>query len=128
MLRKVYVYSLFTKEVNASFSPTALVFCINKSLYSFTIIYIYTSHTEDHLLLSLFNISWFPCLPAWSNITSPPTALSMITIVGLMPETTYEIKMSAINGKGEGESSRARTFKTEPVRKYRPRRSSPCSQ
>uniref|UniRef100_A0A7N6A211 Neural cell adhesion molecule 1a n=1 Tax=Anabas testudineus TaxID=64144 RepID=A0A7N6A211_ANATE len=39
-----------------------------------------------------------------------------ITIVGLKPETTYEVKMSAINGKGEGESSMASTFKTEPVR------------
>ncbi|XP_041863968.1 neural cell adhesion molecule 1a isoform X15 [Melanotaenia boesemani] len=39
-----------------------------------------------------------------------------ITIVGLKPETTYEVKMSAINGKGEGESSLASTFKTEPVR------------
>ncbi|XP_062262057.1 neural cell adhesion molecule 1a isoform X2 [Platichthys flesus] len=41
---------------------------------------------------------------------------SRITIVGLKPETTYELKMSAINGKGEGESSEAKTFKTEPVR------------
>ncbi|XP_056910110.1 neural cell adhesion molecule 1a isoform X8 [Takifugu flavidus] len=36
-------------------------------------------------------------------------------IVGLKPETTYEVKMSAINGKGEGESGEATTFKTEPV-------------
>ncbi|KAM6969924.1 neural cell adhesion molecule 1a isoform 3-T3 [Aplochiton taeniatus] len=42
--------------------------------------------------------------------------LSMITIVGLKPETTYEVRMSAINGKGEGESSQTSTFKTEPVR------------
>ncbi|XP_074527905.1 neural cell adhesion molecule 1a isoform X4 [Halichoeres trimaculatus] len=42
--------------------------------------------------------------------------LSMITIVGLKPETNYEIKMSAINGKGEGESSLAYPFTTEPVR------------
>ncbi|XP_047235178.1 neural cell adhesion molecule 1a isoform X20 [Girardinichthys multiradiatus] len=41
--------------------------------------------------------------------------MTRITIVGLKPETTYEVKMSAINGKGEGESSRASTFKTEPV-------------
>ncbi|KPP79835.1 hypothetical protein Z043_100555, partial [Scleropages formosus] len=38
-----------------------------------------------------------------------------ITIVGLKPETNYEVKMSAINGKGEGESSLAQSFKTEPV-------------
>ncbi|XP_028450616.1 neural cell adhesion molecule 1a isoform X8 [Perca flavescens] len=42
--------------------------------------------------------------------------MTTITIVGLKPETTYEVKMSAINGKGEGESSPASTFKTEPVR------------
>ncbi|XP_075957602.1 neural cell adhesion molecule 1a [Anarhichas minor] len=42
--------------------------------------------------------------------------MTAITIVGLKPETTYEVKMSAINGKGEGESSLPSTFKTEPVR------------
>ncbi|XP_031663381.1 neural cell adhesion molecule 1 isoform X10 [Oncorhynchus kisutch] len=41
--------------------------------------------------------------------------LSMITIVGLKPETFYEVKMSAINGKGEGESCTPLNFKTEPV-------------
>nr|XP_046267058.1 neural cell adhesion molecule 1a isoform X9 [Scatophagus argus] len=41
--------------------------------------------------------------------------LTKITIVDLKPETIYEVRMSAINGKGEGESSQARTFKTEPV-------------
>ncbi|XP_047185344.1 neural cell adhesion molecule 1a isoform X8 [Scophthalmus maximus] len=43
-------------------------------------------------------------------------ATSRITIAGLKPETTYEVKMSAINGKGESESCPASTFKTEPVR------------
>ncbi|KAG7471348.1 hypothetical protein MATL_G00123640 [Megalops atlanticus] len=42
--------------------------------------------------------------------------LSQITITGLKPETHYEVKMSAINGKGEGESSTPHVFKTEPVR------------
>eukprot|EP00063_Salmo_salar_P078184 XP_014053019.1 PREDICTED: neural cell adhesion molecule 1-like isoform X9 [Salmo salar] len=46
--------------------------------------------------------------------------LSMITIVGLKPETFYEVKMSAINGKGEGESSTPLNFKTEPVREPSP--------
>ncbi|KAM9847271.1 neural cell adhesion molecule 1a [Aulostomus maculatus] len=41
--------------------------------------------------------------------------LNSITIIGLKPETTYEVKMCAINGKGRGESSEIRTFKTEPV-------------
>ncbi|KAK6285157.1 hypothetical protein J4Q44_G00390180 [Coregonus suidteri] len=44
-------------------------------------------------------------------------ALSEVTITGLKPETNYEVKMSAINGKGEGETSPALVFKTEPVRK-----------
>uniref|UniRef100_A0A3P9A468 Neural cell adhesion molecule 1 n=1 Tax=Esox lucius TaxID=8010 RepID=A0A3P9A468_ESOLU len=41
--------------------------------------------------------------------------LSSITIMGLKPETSYEVKMSAINGKGEGESSPLQNFKTGPV-------------
>uniref|UniRef100_A0A8C7J241 Neural cell adhesion molecule 1 n=1 Tax=Oncorhynchus kisutch TaxID=8019 RepID=A0A8C7J241_ONCKI len=44
----------------------------------------------------------------------------MITIVGLKPETFYEVKMSAINGKGEGESCTPLNFKTEPVREPSP--------
>ncbi|XP_016896973.1 neural cell adhesion molecule 1a [Cynoglossus semilaevis] len=42
--------------------------------------------------------------------------MTKITIAGLKPETAYEVKISAINGKGEGESSAASTFKTKPVR------------
>ncbi|XP_017275366.1 neural cell adhesion molecule 1a isoform X10 [Kryptolebias marmoratus] len=41
--------------------------------------------------------------------------MTRITITGLKPETAYEVKMSAINGKGEGESTLARPFKTKPV-------------
>uniref|UniRef100_A0A4W5LJM9 Neural cell adhesion molecule 1b n=1 Tax=Hucho hucho TaxID=62062 RepID=A0A4W5LJM9_9TELE len=47
-------------------------------------------------------------------------ALSEVTITGLKPETNYEVKMSAINGKGEGETSPAVVFKTEPVREPEP--------
>ncbi|XP_026051923.1 neural cell adhesion molecule 1-like isoform X16 [Carassius auratus] len=46
--------------------------------------------------------------------------LSSITIGGLKPETTYEVKMSAINGKGAGESSPPESFKTQPVREPTP--------
>uniref|UniRef100_A0A667XNT8 Neural cell adhesion molecule 1b n=1 Tax=Myripristis murdjan TaxID=586833 RepID=A0A667XNT8_9TELE len=45
---------------------------------------------------------------------------SEVTITHLKPETIYEVKMSAINGKGEGESSPAAFFRTEPVRKPNP--------
>uniref|UniRef100_A0A8C6USZ5 Neural cell adhesion molecule 1a n=1 Tax=Neogobius melanostomus TaxID=47308 RepID=A0A8C6USZ5_9GOBI len=41
--------------------------------------------------------------------------LTKITITGLKPETSYEVRMSAINGKGEGESSEAVSFRTEPT-------------
>ncbi|XP_036444756.1 neural cell adhesion molecule 1a isoform X3 [Colossoma macropomum] len=46
--------------------------------------------------------------------------LNLITIVGLKPETKYEVKMSAINGKGEGDSCPPETFKTQPVREPNP--------
>ncbi|XP_061829145.1 neural cell adhesion molecule 1b isoform X2 [Nerophis lumbriciformis] len=42
--------------------------------------------------------------------------ISEVTITYLKPETDYEVKMSAINGKGEGESCPAESFKTLPVR------------
>ncbi|XP_061659315.1 neural cell adhesion molecule 1a isoform X1 [Syngnathoides biaculeatus] len=42
--------------------------------------------------------------------------LMSITIHNLIPNTNYEVKMSAINGKGEGESSAAVKFKTGPIR------------
>ncbi|XP_066502219.1 neural cell adhesion molecule 1a isoform X2 [Hoplias malabaricus] len=41
--------------------------------------------------------------------------LNLITIVELKPETKYEVKLSAINGKGEGDSCPPETFKTQPV-------------
>ncbi|NXR06220.1 NCAM1 protein, partial [Semnornis frantzii] len=40
----------------------------------------------------------------------------MITITGLKPETTYSVRLSAVNGKGVGELSLASDFKTQPVR------------
>uniref|UniRef100_A0A8C9QRN6 Neural cell adhesion molecule 1 n=1 Tax=Spermophilus dauricus TaxID=99837 RepID=A0A8C9QRN6_SPEDA len=39
-----------------------------------------------------------------------------VTIVGLKPETTYEVRLAALNGKGLGEISAASGFKTQPVR------------
>ncbi|KAM9781553.1 neural cell adhesion molecule 1a isoform X2 [Syngnathus typhle] len=41
--------------------------------------------------------------------------LTEFTIGGLTPDTNYEVKMSAINGKGEGESSAVVKFKTGPI-------------
>ncbi|XP_041090749.1 neural cell adhesion molecule 1-like isoform X11 [Polyodon spathula] len=42
-------------------------------------------------------------------------AENLITITGLRPDSRYELRMSAINGKGQGESSESTIFKTEPV-------------
>lgn len=43
-----------------------------------------------------------------------------MTITGLKPETTYAVRLSAVNGKGVGELSLPAEFKTQPVRKYSP--------
>lgn len=48
-----------------------------------------------------------------------------MTITGLKPETTYAVRLSAVNGKGVGELSLPAEFKTQPVRKYSPARSAP---
>uniref|UniRef100_A0A3Q0RZB7 Neural cell adhesion molecule 1a n=1 Tax=Amphilophus citrinellus TaxID=61819 RepID=A0A3Q0RZB7_AMPCI len=56
-----------------------------------------------------YRVEWRMPGKEWTDMTK-------ITITDLKPETTYEVRMSAINGKGEGESSQASTFKTEPVR------------
>ncbi|XP_048836883.1 neural cell adhesion molecule 1b isoform X6 [Brienomyrus brachyistius] len=40
---------------------------------------------------------------------------SVLTISGLKPDTNYEVKMYAVNGKGEGDSSQLLTFVTKPV-------------
>ncbi|XP_054947515.1 neural cell adhesion molecule 1 isoform X3 [Physeter macrocephalus] len=39
----------------------------------------------------------------------------IVTIVGLKPETTYAVRLAALNGKGLGEISTASEFKTQPV-------------
>ncbi|NXQ35537.1 NCAM1 protein, partial [Alaudala cheleensis] len=40
----------------------------------------------------------------------------LVTIMGLKPETTYAVRLSAVNGKGVGELSLPAEFKTQPVR------------
>ncbi|NXY23391.1 NCAM1 protein, partial [Atrichornis clamosus] len=40
----------------------------------------------------------------------------VVTITGLRPETTYAVRLSAVNGKGVGEISLPSEFKTQPVR------------
>lgn len=43
--------------------------------------------------------------------------LAMVVLNNLEPNTTYEIKVAAVNGKGQGEYSKTETFQTLPVRK-----------
>ncbi|XP_077915108.1 neural cell adhesion molecule 1 isoform X17 [Halichoerus grypus] len=45
----------------------------------------------------------------------------IVTIVGLKPETTYAVRLAALNGKGLGEISTASEFKTQPVHSSLPR-------
>ncbi|XP_022616550.1 neural cell adhesion molecule 1-like isoform X5 [Seriola dumerili] len=64
-----------------------------------------------------YRVEW--CLPGqeWTGKDVDAVGgLNKVTIDGLKPETNYEVKISAINGKGISESSSAKTFKTEPVR------------
>ncbi|XP_014192193.1 neural cell adhesion molecule 1b isoform X17 [Haplochromis burtoni] len=42
-------------------------------------------------------------------------SIGEVTVTGLKPDTSYEVKLSAVNGKGEGESCNAAFLKTEPV-------------
>ncbi|XP_063059188.1 neural cell adhesion molecule 1-like [Engraulis encrasicolus] len=48
------------------------------------------------------------------------SGLNQITIQGLKPDTVYELRLTAINGKGAGESSPVETFKTQTVREPNP--------
>ncbi|XP_018079830.1 neural cell adhesion molecule 1-B isoform X13 [Xenopus laevis] len=44
------------------------------------------------------------------------SAESIITVTGLKPETSYMVKLSAVNGKGLGDSTPSQDFTTQPVR------------
>ncbi|XP_075888258.1 neural cell adhesion molecule 1a isoform X4 [Nelusetta ayraudi] len=65
-----------------------------------------------------YKVEWrLPSSPDWTSAEyKPGDADAKLTIGGLKPETVYEVKMSAINGKGQGDSSPSTPFKTEPVR------------
>lgn len=43
-------------------------------------------------------------------------SLAMVVLSNLEPNTTYEIKVAAVNGKGQGEYSKIEIFQTLPVR------------
>lgn len=42
-----------------------------------------------------------------------------VVLTGLEPNTTYEVRVAAVNGKGQGEFSHAETFQTLPIREFR---------
>ncbi|XP_018082336.1 neural cell adhesion molecule 1-A isoform X5 [Xenopus laevis] len=47
-------------------------------------------------------------------------AESIITVMGLKPETSYTVKLSAMNGKGLGDSTPSQEFTTQPVHISKP--------
>ncbi|XP_029428022.1 neural cell adhesion molecule 1 isoform X3 [Rhinatrema bivittatum] len=49
------------------------------------------------------------------SFESTSTGTITITIMGLKPETSYVVRLSAINGKGLGELSSVSEFRTQPV-------------
>lgn len=40
-----------------------------------------------------------------------------VVLMGLEPNTTYEVRVAAVNGKGQGEFSHTEAFQTLPIRK-----------
>ncbi|XP_041948372.1 neural cell adhesion molecule 1-like isoform X3 [Alosa sapidissima] len=63
-----------------------------------------------------YKVEWRAGGADWTDQEySAEYGLNGITITGLKPETVYELRLSAINGKGQGESSPVETFKTQPV-------------
>ncbi|XP_044524958.1 neural cell adhesion molecule 1 [Gracilinanus agilis] len=61
------------------------------------------------LFVILSSFPLFSCLLPTANVEG------IITIMGLKPETTYSVRLSALNGKGLGEISGVSEFKTQPV-------------
>lgn len=54
----------------------------------------------------------------WEHLSCVPAATVVLT--GLEPNTTYEVRVAAVNGKGQGEFSHTETFQTLPIRKSVP--------
>uniref|UniRef100_A0A4W5QHH9 Neural cell adhesion molecule 2 n=1 Tax=Hucho hucho TaxID=62062 RepID=A0A4W5QHH9_9TELE len=45
---------------------------------------------------------------------------SIVLLTGLEPNTTYEVRVAAVNGKGQGEFSHTESFQTLPIREPSP--------
>lgn len=72
------------------------------TIYVMTCSYICTTDSRPILYFHL-----------WSFV-SPAT----VVLTGLEPNTTYEVRVAAVNGKGQGEFSHTETFQTLPIRKF----------
>ncbi|XP_059912998.1 neural cell adhesion molecule 1a isoform X1 [Gadus macrocephalus] len=64
-----------------------------------------------------YKVDWRQPGQDWSSREfEVETGTNQIILTGLKPETAYEVKMAAVNGKGDGESSPSTAFKTKPIR------------
>ncbi|XP_024917804.1 neural cell adhesion molecule 2 isoform X2 [Cynoglossus semilaevis] len=57
--------------------------------------------------------------PDWRDIKSHSVQTTVV-LTGLEPNTTYEVRVAAVNGKGQGEFSNLETFQTLPIREPSP--------
>ncbi|KAF0045906.1 hypothetical protein F2P81_002435 [Scophthalmus maximus] len=55
----------------------------------------------------------------WRDIKSHSVQTTVV-LTGLEPNTTYEVRVAAVNGKGQGEFSHTETFQTLPIREPSP--------
>ncbi|XP_073722394.1 neural cell adhesion molecule 2 isoform X1 [Misgurnus anguillicaudatus] len=57
--------------------------------------------------------------PDWRTVRSHGVQ-TMVVLANLEPNTTYEVRVAAVNGKGQGEFSRSDVFQTLPIREPSP--------
>ncbi|KAJ8405952.1 hypothetical protein AAFF_G00308400 [Aldrovandia affinis] len=55
----------------------------------------------------------------WRDVQSHGVE-TMVQLSGLEPNSTYEVRVAAVNGKGQGEFSRVESFQTPPIREPSP--------
>ncbi|XP_066542874.1 neural cell adhesion molecule 2 isoform X1 [Hoplias malabaricus] len=69
----------------------------------------------DHYLVRYKDISAHD----WRDMKSQGT-MTVVVLTNLEPNTTYEVRVAAVNGKGQGEFSRTESFQTLPIREPSP--------